>query len=53
MTLDSLGLKLKRKILYLFDYGDGHEFDVEVLAINERAQGNVSQLLLLTRRHKV
>lgn len=38
MTLDSLGLKLKRKILYLFDYGDGHEFDVEVLAINENAR---------------
>ncbi len=37
VTLRTLNLKPKRKILYLFDYGDNHEFDVEVLAVNEQA----------------
>ncbi len=29
-TIGSLGLKPGKKFLYLFDYGDQHEFDVEV-----------------------
>lgn len=33
-TIDSLGLRARRKFLYLFDYGDNHEFDVTVLKIN-------------------
>jgi len=37
VTVRSLNLKPKRKILYLFDYGDNHEFDVEVLAINDQS----------------
>ncbi len=37
VTLASLNLKPKRKILYLFDYGDNHEFDVEVLSIKEQS----------------
>jgi hypothetical protein len=37
VTLDSLDLKVRQKFLYLFDYGDNHEFDVRVLKINPSA----------------
>ncbi len=34
-TLDSLALKPKQEFMYLFDYGDSHEFKVRVEAIGE------------------
>ena len=34
VKLSSLKLRKGRKFLYLFDYGDNHEFDVEVLELN-------------------
>ena len=37
VSLGSLGLKPRRKFLYLFDYGDNHEFDVQVLKVNPSA----------------
>ena len=37
VEIGSLDLQPARKFLYLFDYGDGHEFDVEVMAVNSAA----------------
>jgi hypothetical protein len=37
MTIESLELIPEKKFLYLFDYGDNHEFDVTVLSINPQA----------------
>ena len=37
ITFDDLKLKPKQKFLYLFDYGDNHEFEVEVVKINSDA----------------
>jgi hypothetical protein len=34
--IGELGLALKHKFLYFFDYGDSHEFDVEVAEIKPR-----------------
>jgi shikimate kinase len=35
--IGELGLVVGHKFLYFFDYGDCHEFDVEVLSIRPRA----------------
>lgn len=35
--IGDLGLKPKQKFLYLFDYGDCHEFEVEVVGVNPDA----------------
>jgi hypothetical protein len=37
-VLGELGLTLKHKFLYLFDYGDQHEFEIEVVGIREKAE---------------
>jgi hypothetical protein len=37
IEITSLGLKVHRKFLYYFDYGDSHEFDVQVLRIDPSA----------------
>lgn len=37
VTIGELGLAPGRKLLYLFDYGDNHEFDVEVIDVNPLA----------------
>lgn len=34
VTIGELGLAPGRKLLYLFDYSDNHEFDVEVIDVN-------------------
>lgn len=39
VTLENLELRARQKFLYLFDYGDGHTFDVTVQAINPHASG--------------
>lgn len=39
VTLESLELRARQKFLYLFDYGDGHTFDVTVQTINPHASG--------------
>jgi hypothetical protein len=45
-TIGSLDLKPGQKILYLFDYGDNHEFDVRVLRINPEApRGNYPKII--------
>lgn len=36
--LGKLGLSLHHKFLYLFDFGDNHEFEVEVVAITPKAK---------------
>jgi hypothetical protein len=36
--IGDLGLTLKHKFLYLFDYGDSHEFILEVVGIQPKAQ---------------
>lgn len=36
--LGKLGLSLHHKFLYFFDFGDSHEFDVEVVAITPKAK---------------
>jgi hypothetical protein len=38
VTLGELGLKPKQKFLYLFDYGDEHQFEVEVVEVRPNAQ---------------
>ncbi len=35
--IGELGLTLKHKFLYLFDYGDGHEFEIQVVGIHPKA----------------
>ncbi len=41
VTIGNLALQPRQKFLYLFDYGDNHEFDVEVLEVNPSgAPGN-------------
>ena len=37
VQIGQLDIKVGRKILYLFDYGDNHEFDVTFLSINSQA----------------
>lgn len=37
VTIGELGLSPGRLLLYLFDYGDNHEFDVEVIDVNPLA----------------
>jgi hypothetical protein len=37
-VLGELGLVLKHKFIYLFDYGDHHEFEVEVVDIKPKAE---------------
>jgi hypothetical protein len=36
-TISSLKLKLKQVFLYLFDFGDDHLFDIQVMSINPKA----------------
>lgn len=36
-VIGELGLAAKQKFLYLFDYGDNHKFEVEVVAIHSQA----------------
>jgi hypothetical protein len=36
--LGELGLVLRHKFLYLFDYGDGHEFEVQVVAVRPQPE---------------
>ncbi|HLF27164.1 MAG TPA: plasmid pRiA4b ORF-3 family protein [Anaerolineae bacterium] len=46
VTLGSLNLKPRQKFLYLFDYGDNHEFDVQVRKHNPSApQGNYPRVV--------
>ncbi len=40
VEMGGLHLQVGRKFLYFFDYGDSHEFDVEVLQINPAAPKN-------------
>ena len=37
-VIGELGLPLKHKFLYYFDYGDSHEFEVEVAGISPKAE---------------
>lgn len=37
MRVGDLGLRLKQRILYLFDYGDEHRFEVQLIAENPDA----------------
>src|SRR5258706_3160806 len=37
-VIGELGLTLKHKFLYLFDYGDNHEFEIEVVNIRPQAE---------------
>jgi hypothetical protein len=37
VTLDLLALRPNRKFLYLFDYGDNHQFDIRVRRVNPAA----------------
>lgn len=37
VTIGSLGLRSRQKFLYLFDYGDDHLFDIQVMKINPKA----------------
>ncbi|NNJ08997.1 plasmid pRiA4b ORF-3 family protein [Chloroflexales bacterium ZM16-3] len=37
VTLGELGLRTKQKFLYLFDFGDDHLFDIQVMKINPKA----------------
>src|SRR5205085_7345309 len=39
IRLGELGLGLKAKFLYHFDYGDDHRFDVEVIGIQPKEAG--------------
>jgi len=32
-----LGLRMKQKFLYLYDYGDEHRFEVQLVGINPEA----------------
>ncbi len=35
--IGELGLTLKHKFLYLFDYGDGNEFEIQIISIHPQA----------------
>lgn len=37
-VIGKLGLALKHKFIYYFDFGDSHEFDVTVVAIQDQAE---------------
>lgn len=37
-VIGELGLAVKHKFLYLFDYGDQHEFEIEVVGIRQKAE---------------
>jgi hypothetical protein len=37
-VIGELGLILKHKFLYLFDYGDQHEFELEVVSMCEQSE---------------
>jgi hypothetical protein len=37
VKIRDLGLRLKQRFLYLFDYGDEHRFEVQLIAINPEA----------------
>ncbi|RME44529.1 MAG: plasmid pRiA4b ORF-3 family protein [Chloroflexi bacterium] len=37
VKIRDLGLRLKQRFLYLFDYGDEHRFEVQLLAVNPDA----------------
>jgi hypothetical protein len=39
-VIGELGLPLKHKFMYYFDYGDSHRFEVEVVAIHPKAEGH-------------
>ncbi|NTW97358.1 MAG: plasmid pRiA4b ORF-3 family protein [Oscillochloris sp.] len=41
LTLGDLNLRAKQKFLYLFDFGDDHLFDIQVLKINPKAPPGV------------
>ena len=43
MIIDKLELKPKQKFLYLFDYGDEHELEVEVVEVRPDAPPAVIQ----------
>ena len=46
VTIGSRGLKSRQKFLYLFDYGDNHEFDVQVVKIDPSApKGNYPRIV--------
>jgi hypothetical protein len=36
-TLASLGLRMKQRFLYIFDYGDEHRFEIQLLSANPNA----------------
>lgn len=40
VAISELELRRGQRFLYLFDYGDNHEFDVEVVRVNPAAPGN-------------
>ena len=37
VTLSTLELRARQKFLYLFDFGDDHLFDIQVMKINPKA----------------
>jgi hypothetical protein len=37
VTIGELELRPKQKFLYLFDFGDDHLFDIQVLRVNPKA----------------
>jgi hypothetical protein len=37
VRVGDLGLRLKQRILYIFDYGDEHRFEVQLIAENPDA----------------
>jgi len=46
VAIGDLSLKPRRSFLYLFDYGDNHEFDVQVLKVNPSSpQGNYPHII--------
>lgn len=38
VVIGELGLTLKHKFLYLFDYGDNHEFEIQVVGIHPQVE---------------
>ncbi len=46
VIIGDLSLRMKQKFLYLFDYGDEHRFDVQLVGINpEAAKGDYPKLV--------
>ncbi len=54
VQIGQLGLAPGRKLLYLFDYGDNHEFDVEVIDLNPIApKGKYPKILNHPKTHLI